>query len=250
LTMDTYLRRLPLSGINNARDLGGYPTKDGKATKFGRFFRTELPEELTDGDMAALKRLGVKTSIDLRGDLEVENIPSFFETADGIDYFRMPVFNKDVVSRAKRAEAQLQDVDWFEVYKRMLENNREWICGCLELMAGRDGAIMYNCTTGKDRTGMITAMLLGNAGVFDLDIIADYSVSQIYLADMYEKIRAYEGKYSIKMKKSSSFFKTSPEYMENLLLYINENHGGVQQYLSGCGLDERTLATLRDKLTA
>ena len=78
-------KRLPLEGLCNARDLGGFPALGGY-TRFGVYVRSEVPRDLTEKDLAFLRAYGVTTSLDLRGPKESEDTPSRLKGAAGIDY--------------------------------------------------------------------------------------------------------------------------------------------------------------------
>jgi protein tyrosine/serine phosphatase len=75
--------------------------------------------------------------------------------------------------------------DWIKVYIAIAENGKDWIRKNMEIVADHDGGVLYHCMTGKDRTGLFTAMLLGLCNAYPADIIADYSVSQVNLRPFY-----------------------------------------------------------------
>ena len=77
-------KRLPLEGLVNARDLGGFPTKDGRVTKYGVFVRSEVPKALTENDISFLRRYGVSLSLDFRGTQEIKNLPSALSSLEDI----------------------------------------------------------------------------------------------------------------------------------------------------------------------
>ncbi len=251
-----HYRRLPLQGLCNARDLGGYPAENGRITKFGAFIRSEVPSHLTPEDMDFLKNYGVKMSIDFRGARELEKAPSRMAAAGWAEYRHCPMFNETVARGAgleqKGPVKPVPDGDdlWKKMYVSMAEEHKSWVKSALETAAGCSGAVMYNCTTGKDRTGMFSAFLLAIAGVGDLDIIADYCVSQVYLRPMYSTMfhllpgRATESGPDL----SDPFFKTQPENMETLLEHFNKNYGGTRAYLASCGVTEDVMELLRNKL--
>jgi protein-tyrosine phosphatase len=246
-------RRLPLDGLRNARELGGYPAVGG-LTKYGRFIRSEAPCELTERDLAFLKDYGVTLSVDFRGDGEVARRRSALEGAPFLRYVRSPTFNDQVAFGAAPGDKRppvTHMVRWGEKYIEMADTCRDWVAGTLELLAGARDAAIFNCTTGKDRTGIISALLLALAGVEEDDIIADYCVSQVYLSKLYDPMIAeYNEKFSPENAavKSDPFFRTDPENMERLLSHIAESYGGAENYLRGSGLSDAAIAALRGKL--
>ena len=242
-------RRLPLIGLKNARDIGGYPA-DGGITKFQRFIRCESPRALTKSDIELIKAYGITLSIDFRGDREVARYPSMLENEPGIEYRRCPTYDKQLAFAAIGNTDRAAFVNWGEKYIRLLENGREWVCDTLKTMSRANGAVLYNCTTGKDRTGVITALLLGLAGVAKEDIIADYCVSELYLKDIYGSLLSNEPGKKVAVDIQSPYLKTAPENMEVMLSHLEDAFGGVENYVATCGVTPDEIAGLRKKLIA
>ena len=251
--MQKCYRRLPLTGLFNARDLGGFPTGDGRITKYRSFIRCEAPLKLTDSDLSFLKEYNITTSIDFRGNREVERQPSLLKDVPWITYFRSPTFNEQVAfgSRRKSQGPPVTSfVDWGEKYIEMADGCKAWVRRTLEIISESDGAVMYNCTTGKDRTGMISALLLGLCGVSYEDITADYCVSELYLTPVYkELIRAYLEHWPEETAQiTDPFFKTAPKNMQCLLTHFDDEYGGVAGYVAACGTDTNVIEAIRKKL--
>jgi protein-tyrosine phosphatase len=251
--MENFYRRLPLTGLKNARDLGGYPTRDGGATRYRTLIRSEAPLKLTEADLAFLREFGVKTSIDFRGDREVERQPSVLKDAGWVRYLRSPTFNEQVAFTSRQTSkrpAVSSFVDWGEKYVEMAEGCRDWILTTLTLIAQSEGAVLFNCTTGKDRTGMISALLLGICGVSNDDITADYCVSEVYLTPVYEELIRTFLEYwpNETVSIADPFFRTSPKNMQRLLAHFDERYGGVEAYVRACGAGEAVLQSIRRKL--
>ncbi len=251
--MEKCYRRLPLTGLKNARDLGGHPTCDGGITRYRTIIRSEAPLSLTEADFKFLKSYGIDMSIDFRGDREVERQPSDLAELEGIQYVRSPTFNEQVAfgSRKKGSGPPVTSfVDWGEKYIEMAEGCKVWVRETLELIAKSAGAVIYNCTTGKDRTGMISALLLGLCGVSNDDITADYCVSEVYLTPVYEELICTFLKQwpEENVNISDPFFKTNPKNMECLLGHFEKDYGGIAAYLKSCGTDQEVIDLLRRKL--
>jgi protein-tyrosine phosphatase len=246
-------RRLPLEGLYNARDLGGYPATGGKITKYGVFVRSDAPRCLTEGDLTFLKDFGVTMSVDFRGDREVVMDPSSLAEAGWVRCLRSPAFNEQVAFAAgggRGGPPVTSFVDWGAKYVEMAEECKGWIKTTLELFGGSGGAVLYHCTTGKDRTGIISALLLGLCGVSDEDIVADYCVSEVYLRPVYERLidgfREHRPSEAISL--TDPFFKTSPGNMAALLRHLNARYGGIRGFLSACGVPDTVIETLRNRL--
>lgn len=261
-------RRLVLENLHNTRDLGGFPTLDGGVTSFGCFIRSEAPCNLSDSDLDALKAYGVTTLIDFRGEDEQQNRPNELSAQPWITFYSLPLHNAAAQGRPPRSTppeggppmGQMPS-DWGVQYIQMADSSQKWAVDVLTIAAQCQGVLMYNCTTGKDRTGLMTAMLLSIAGVPERDIVADYCTSMVYLEPVYEKIRS--GKIILgpppgagddnKREKlgrlilNPEFFKTPPEAMETLLRHLDNAYGGVMGYLSKIGVTDRIISDIRAK---
>jgi protein-tyrosine phosphatase len=251
--MERCYRRLPLEGLLNARDLGGYPTSDGRITKFRALVRSEAPQKLTEKDIAFLKDYGIKMSIDFRGDREVDRQPSVLRDAEGLNYIRCPTFNEQVAFTTRKPgkrPAVTSFVEWGEKYVEMAEGCKDWVGCTLGYIAGSEGGVLYNCTTGKDRTGLISALILGLCGVSYDDITADYCVSEVYLTPVYkELIRIFlEHWPNEKVSIDDPFFRTNPKNMEGLLRHFDNKYGGVAGYVKASGVTDDVIEAIRRKL--
>ena len=239
-------RRLMTTALYNARDLGGFPTRDGKTTKFGVFVRSEAPCELPDSDIAYLLDYGVTASIDLRSTGEAQSRPN--ELQGHMAFYHKPLFNEAAMGKGPGEPPPGGPGGpggapgfpaWGETYKQMVEEARDWAKEVLTIAAENEGAVLYHCTTGKDRTGVMTCYLLSIAGVSREDIAADYCVSQVYLEPVFEKMRsgnmkmgplpentdgAHEGPGGPRM--DDGFFQTPASAMLTLIDYLTERYGG------------------------
>lgn len=256
-------RRLMMKGLYNARDLGGFPTGDGKATRFGVFVRSEAPVDLPPEDIQYLRDYGVTASMDFRSTGEVRARPS--DLTEKMPYYPKPLFNEAAVVGGPKPKPPIHK-GWGEQYISMAEESRDWAREVLDIAAKNPGALLYHCTTGKDRTGLMTCYLLSIAGVGREDIAADYCVSQVFLEPVYEKMRSGamnlgpapagapgpDGKDAPPMgpPMDESFFQTPASAMLTLIDYLNETYGGVVSYLEKIGVSRETLEAIRSKLVA
>ncbi len=169
-------RRLVFEGCFNFRDLGGYPTGDGRRTRWRRLFRADGLARLTENDMAALASLGIVTVIDLRTDLETDTQGRFPEDVDGVTYHHLPL--TDSVPGEEETPEWDRAAFVSERYLAMLSEGTETISSALGLLAdpARHPAV-FHCSVGKDRTGVLSALVLGWLGVPDETIVEDYALS-------------------------------------------------------------------------
>ena len=262
-------------GLYNARDLGGYPTADGKTTKFGVFVRSEAPCGLPAEDIQYLRDYGVTVSMDFRGTGEVRQRPS---DLDGpMTYYHKPLFNEAAMGKGPGGPGNEggpggpppggpggpggKMPGWGEMYKQMAEEARDWAMEVLTIAAEAEGAVLYHCTTGKDRTGLMSCYLLSIAGVSREDIAADYCVSQVYLEPVYAQMRSgalmgpppeAEGdpkEQGFQPPMDDSFFQTPASAMLTLIDYLTENYGGVVEYLRHIGIPQSLMDKIREKFT-
>lgn len=247
------VRRLPLKGLYNCRDLGGYPTENGRVTKFGVFLRSEAPCELPREDIEYLVNYGVTGSIDLRSEGERMARPN--ELSGHVSYYPLNLFLKAAVygDESHRQE----EFDWGVQYRRMAEDNPEFFREALTICLKEPGALLYHCTTGKDRTGLLTCVLLSIAGVAKEDIAADYCVSELYLGPVYERMKSgamklgtQPGGTSTRIPDGGSerFFATPAKAMLDLIGGLERDYGGVVGFIRSCGVSEDTIIALRNKL--
>ncbi len=244
-----YSRRYPMESIHNLRDLGGYAARGG-VTRFGVLFRSDLPWFLTDEDRRKIRELGVAVDLDLR-DVE-ESVPMRDELQDipGIEYIQIPMKNvrKAAVSAGPdRRSAFDPEFFWGDEYVCMLEDNHHWAKLCIELLAGTDKPLLFHCFTGKDRTGILAALVLGVCGVSEKDVAADYSVSQIYLADVYDWMRENIDDFS-RAGENSPFFSTDAANIQAVLTHLRREYGGVMEFLRQCGADDGALESICERL--
>ncbi len=133
--------------------------------------------------------------------------------------------------------------DWIKVYIAIAENGKDWIRKNMEIVADHDGGVLYHCMTGKDRTGLFTAMLLRLCNAYPADIIADYSVSQVNLRPFYLSMMKFpemldeNGEPDL----TKGFYQTRPETMYEFLRFIDATYGNMRAYLSSCDIPEATL---------
>lgn len=228
--------RLPLEGATNVRDMGGYPTMDGKVTRFRVFIRGNRLKDITENDNEFLKNYGITDIIDLRGNTKIQDI---FVSDDNINkeyfsYHYIPFSN--VETEEYIAKYAVDDsFDYGEGYYLLLKN-KEKIAKFFKTLANADGAVLYHCTAGKDRTGVASALLLGICNVSDLDIIANYEVTNTYL--MNEEIMLTYDPFSRVSK---------AKFMETFIKRLKENYKTFEDYVLSCGVTKEEIERIREK---
>lgn len=226
-------KRYNTEKMQNFRDLGGYPC-DGGVTAYGRAFRCGVPDGASESDIELIKALGIRRIFDLRGKNESDDYPSGLDKLPEIEHFCIPLLEVNPDTSKNKTLTEL--------YSYSLTENSDRFASVLSLIAETDAPVMFHCFGGKDRTGLLSALILGAAGVCDEDIVADYQVSFTYLRPFYvQKIAEHS---PIVWETDLSKLESRPEYMRSVLDFLRENYGGIHGYLSHIGLDEKEIARL------
>ncbi len=235
-------RRLQLENIINCRDLGGYPCGD-RVTKFGRFLRCGIPLTPTSDDIVALMQYGVTTVLDLRGDWEFEMMPSVFRFMDRVSYHHVCLYEINAAV-SKEFDGTLE-----QSYELSVELYKENYAQALRVIANvPDGCVLFHCYFGKDRTGLLCALLMHIAGVDTTDIIADYQVSYTYILSFIEKEKARTGGMLWDTKEEN--FYSDANSIAALLQFIRKKYGSVMQYIREIGITEAEIERIRAKFFA
>lgn len=236
--MKTNWKRLPLKHAYNIRDLGGYTAKNGMVTKYHVFYRGDALNKLEEEEWKFLKEIGITTIFDLRSSSE-SSLMDYHSEKYGIRTYRIPL---------QKEELDLKNIELLsntsikksmeDGYMTMIEENIDTIARLLNQICHKteEGAVLFHCTAGKDRTGLISALLLWLCQVADTDIIADYAVSEIYNKENPE-MKKLEGKID-------PIFLASPALRMRMLLdYFRENH--MYQKLMESGFTIESLELLQ-----
>jgi protein-tyrosine phosphatase len=248
-------RKLPLEGPRNFRDLGGYPTAEGRRVRWGQVFRADSLAGLTDGDVAYLERIGLARVIDLRGDDEVHESPNRLANRPGFTYVRRPTGEEGLSPGewARRFEAgELGEIDasWLvRGYRRALDERGPRIGAVLRELAARPSPAVFHCTAGKDRTGVISALLLCSLGVPRDVVVGDYSLTALYTGDRIPAADAWFELRGIEPERAAHVLSSRREAMEETLAHLDSKHGGVERFLrEKAGIDDAEMDALRDWL--
>lgn len=227
------LRRIPLGKMNNLRDLGGYPAANGEVTAWERCLRGDVPTGLSETDVDWLLDRDITTVIDLRHEDEIKYQPDELKFIPGFIYYHCNLAGGGLLPNCEN--------DVAASYFRMLDE-KNGVGEVLRMIARTPGGVLFHCTAGKDRTGCIAALLLSLAGVSRADILADYQVSETYLANLLSMMKERAPELAALWGRSKS------EYMEGCLDLLADKYGSVLEYLKAAGLIEAELELLRNKL--
>lgn len=235
------MRRLDWEALLNARDLGGLPAA-GFTTRFGAVVRSEGPKRLTGSGVAAVLAYGVRTIVDLRSPGELREAPSPLREHPG--YRHVPWLDDGGLREAGRFGGAST-----ELYLWHLEGHPARVAAILQTIADAPpGGVLLHCTAGKDRTGMVVALLLSLAGV-DRDTIAgDYALSETALRPIMERQLAAEAD-AAQRDLIERLLRARPEFITDVLTALDARHGGVAGYLDFAGVPVAAVDRLRQRLT-
>jgi protein-tyrosine phosphatase len=243
--MDTANRLLPLIGAFNFRDLGGYPTSGG-VTAWGQLFRSDTLTGLTEDDVAVLAELGLSSVIDLRTPVELEHSGRGLLAHQPVGYSHLPLVQKSGADQGAPAEAQENLVDRYLWY---LEVGKESLVEAL-LMVGDPGRrpLVFHCAAGKDRTGVLAALVLEILGVDRPTIVADYVLTASRMDLIVSRMSEMPNAREVVAAIPQFLLRAEAETMEGFLERLDAQHGGARSWAVAAGVPDEVLAAMEESL--
>ena len=237
-------RFISLQGCFNFRDLGGYRAQDGRSVKWLRLFRSDAIHYATPDDISRLQgELGIFTVVDLRNPEEIQQAGLTTMAGSSVRYHNVPYLGDRQMAPPGPDEdpvARLTDI-----YQWIIRNAGARIAESLNILAeGGNLPAVFHCTTGKDRAGILAAMVLGVLGVDRDQIMQDYVLTNEIIDELGERLRARPGNEH----RTLDSFRAQPKVMEMVLDELADKHGGPAGYLQAHGLADGTIDKLRDAL--
>lgn len=251
-------RALPLAQGSNFRDVGGYVTRDGKVVRWGRVFRSGAQPLLTPADLALVDQLHIGTVVDLRSIEEREMNPDTIDDREGALFVSNDYGMKALMQpmMAKKGEDIYQGMEvllapqYRSLYRRIMA------------MGGGmpEGAVLYHCSAGQDRTGVATALLYDVLGVDRETILADYHLSTALRRPYWEMPRIdpadfpnnpiaahYAKAYGGKDARAEPLYSPSgASHLAQFFSYLDGKYGGSEGYMKQVlGFTDTDLARLR-----
>ncbi|WP_346010629.1 tyrosine-protein phosphatase [Streptomyces sp. SID5910] len=260
------VRRIVLQGAVNVRDLGGYRTGQGRQVRYGQVFRADSLGELTDADLAKLSALRLRTVVDFRVPSEVrgdgaDRLPAgpaavsrpvndlglYAKVTEAIGTAD-PAAQRGLLGDGKAARL-MRDI--YRTFVTDPATRRQFGATLRDLTRRGPSPLLYHCTSGKDRTGWMSYVLLRAVGIPAGAAERDYLLSNRYRADADRATR--EGLRKAGLMQNPDLLlpvqEVRREYLEAALAQVERDYGGFHRYLTeGLGLDTSTLARLRARL--
>lgn len=246
-------RLVRLEGTTNFRDLGGYPTADGRRTRWGTVFRSDGLHRLTVEDVAVVSQLGLRVVYDLRRDEERERDPSVGLAGDVrrelLSMGGQAGKGHEIVEQIATGELErLADDFLSQMYRLMLGADGPQFSRLLTGLTDPGGLpALFHCTAGKDRTGASAALLLALLGVDEATIVDDYALTgPNYTAHRLAELRPRYDELGVDIERLLPLFDAPRVAMEALLREVADEYGGAERYLrEQGGMDAATVAELR-----
>jgi protein-tyrosine phosphatase len=232
--MSTPLRRLELERVWNFRDLGGYRGRDGRLVQWRRLFRADGLDRLTEADLRQIEALGLRTVIDLRTGDEVAR-GRLALTAGEPAWHHLPML--DVLPPQEEYEAWAGPLYVAEQYLAMTASATDSITAFLRLICDPDAyPLVFHCFAGKDRTGILTALVLGLLGVDDVDIVEDYALSRAAMLQLLAWLRTEAGENADALEsRAAAIVAAEPATMVAFLRGFRSTYGSFESYAAALG---------------
>jgi protein-tyrosine phosphatase len=249
--VEQYSRHIGLKSVTNFRDIGGYKTHKGHTVAWRRVFRSGEFQRINNDDYRRLmEEIGLAAIIDLRSKFEVERHGRGLLSEAGIKYHNI-CFITDDDDPGANASRYAHCTNMGEFYLEMAHQKDygKRIIEALEVIADpKNHPIVFHCAVGKDRTGMLAAVLLSLLGVAEKDIIEDYALSEPYMDELLARLKNNPQKNDPPLDIPEYFWKASPESMKLFLSTLRKEYGSIQGYLESAGGDSSLGERLKSAL--
>ncbi|WP_152545406.1 tyrosine-protein phosphatase [Microbacterium sp. CH12i] len=235
-TVDHSRRVVALEGMHNVRDLGGLPVPAG-TTRFGKVFRGDFPIALTGATSAAEAGLPIHSIVDLRRGSEAGREQIDHESL-GIRFTTSSLVTDHGTS-------------WTATYyDYLVDGPDEIILAVRTVMDDAENGVYFHCAAGKDRTGVIAALLLDVLGVEHPLIVEDFLLTDVGIANILERLRAVPGYEGVLAGRTLDQHRPQVAKIEALLESLNEDWSGAEGWLLAHGLPLEVIERFRALMIA
>ena len=266
---------LSLTGVGNARELGGYKTEDGKTVKRGVLLRTAKLVDATEEDIERLLtvyRLAV--DVDFRGDFEVEKAPD--PEMPGVEYLNIHILDESMgpseelqaeIAALEEQGIEIDKITEIRLFMKYGGFTDQMYADFLSSDIGKAGyaqlfqallslpedrALLFHCSQGKDRTGCGAMLILFALGADEETVMADFLLTNEYNAALIAEEREYLIENGVGEEEIETFMKSMdqvfPEFMENAIRWMTETYGSPLGYINqALGVKEAEVQALREK---
>ena len=237
---EKYSRWVPIEGCANFRDLGGYQNNRGQSVRWRRLFRSDALQDLTDKDAKfATRELGVGLVVDLRNSNEAQRDGIGPLPGLGADYRHFPLLEERGIPPftggdvAERLSA---------TYQWLTNNSGGLLAEAVNSIGSLDNSsVVFHCSAGKDRTGVLAALLLEVLGVDADTITADYLLTNEAIEGVLKRIKSMENSSTV----TAQSLAAQPAAFQRFQETLHREYGGAESYLLRHGVASPTLERLR-----
>lgn len=226
----------------NCRELGGMPLAGGKTFRSGIFIRCGSPEWLNDKQVQEVKDYGIKNVIDLRAPEEIKEGGNPFRSDPDVKFYNVPLFNGNPNDTKDASLEFIRTHTLGDYYVIIAEEMGDKLAQIMRTLVNSEGITMFHCAHGKDRTGVVAALLYLICGASREDIINNYQVSYVYLKDFLDPMIR---KLPDDMK---HILRSDAGNMVTFLDYIDSKwNGDVSKLLMANGLKQEEIEAIKAK---
>ncbi|MCC5999311.1 MAG: tyrosine-protein phosphatase [Pararhodobacter sp.] len=244
------LRRIPLNGAVNFRDLGGYPVAGGRQTRWQRLYRSDSLAELDADDLARLQALGLRSLCDFRLPEEAAKKPNRLPDGHAIQLHAIgfiPEGTLDMLASVGdgRLPAAEIEAEVLRHYGKFIHDHQTEYRRFFELLLDDANLpLLVHCTSGKDRTGIAAALALLALGVPRAEVVRDYTLTNDYRRDIAHLFTGAVDRGALQVLTTAN-----PRYIERALDELDSAYGGIAGWFDTVGLGRAALDDLRARLT-
>jgi len=245
-------RRISIHSIVNFRDLGGIPTKDGRAMQWGKIYRAGDLSNLSKKETEYFNSLGIKTIVEFRNDKEIKKKPNKLPKESVINYVRVPIgdesgnvqeaLKKQVLKNRRNADFDSQAFVK-NVYKEFIDDYAKQYIPLMQLLLDENNyPLLFHCTAGKDRTGLGAALIMGAVGVDKKIIMDDFMLSNYYRNDHNNKVLRKMTLLGVRQNVAQPLLEVDSTYLQGSFDQMDNNYGDMNTFLDkelGIGDQER-----------
>lgn len=245
------VRRVGLDGPANFRDLGGYRAGAHRLRR-GRVFRSDSLSRMTEADVRhVVDELGVVTVVDLRAGHEVESYGHGPLGSEGVLVHHLPIADETRPERIERPpdapDPSTLTLD--RIYLLMLDRYADRFVRVLRTLADdANHPIVFHCAAGKDRTGLVAALLLSLLGVDDETVAGDYALTSEHIDELVDRHRAQAEATGGTVEVDDAYLAAEALVMRAVLTEMRDRYGSAEAYLQSHGLEPEASTALRASL--
>ncbi|WP_433664833.1 tyrosine-protein phosphatase [Nocardia sp. CA-128927] len=245
-TVPTPSRWVEFAEIDNARDLGGLPVNGGGTTRFGVVYRSSTPQELSESDLAyLLGPVGLRTVVDLRTPAEVAQEGYGRLAKSAVRLVNLPVSKAASTAAPNELVSDVRFFDLCQLYHELLSGSAASVVSAARLIADASHhSVVFHCAAGKDRTGILAAILLDAVGVPAEAIVADYALTTERIVRVRTRLDAMHSYRGLPPARTG-ILAVDPTPMRRFVADLHTDHGGAARWLLANGLTEAELTALR-----